>query len=48
MLDDPVVAALGATNYTYNDELYFGRGQNIATGSPVLLHLSNGTKINLQ
>ena len=28
--DDTAVA-----HYTYWDELYFGRGQNVATGSPV-------------
>ena len=35
-------------NYTFLNELYFGRGQNIATGSPVILHLTNGTKVNFQ
>ena len=26
----------------------FGRGQNVATGSPVCLDFANGTKVNLQ
>ena len=33
-------------NYSFWNELYFGRGQNIATGSLVVLHLTNGTKVN--
>ena len=35
-------------NYTIWSELYFGRGQNVATGSPVRLDFGNGTKVNLQ
>lgn len=52
LLEDPVLlnTALDSIsiNYTYWTEFYFGRGQNIATGSPVLLHMGNGTKIPLQ
>ena len=48
LLEDPVRALNGIANYSYYDELYFGRGQNIATGSPVVLHMANGTKIALQ
>ena len=36
----------GQQNYTFVNELYFGRGQNIATGSLVTLHWGNGTKVN--
>lgn len=39
---------LDQKNYTYWNELYFGRGQNVATGSRVVLHMGNGTKIPLQ
>lgn len=52
LLEDPVPLTTAessySVNYTYWTELYFGRGQNIATGSPVLLHMGNGTKVPLQ
>jgi len=35
-------------NDTIWNELYFGRGQNVATGSPVRLDFGNGTKVDLQ
>ena len=35
-------------NYTHQNELYFGRGHNIPTGSLVTLVYANGTKIPFQ
>ena len=35
-------------NYTYFNELYFGRGHNIPTGSSVILRYANGSRVNFQ
>ncbi len=35
-------------NYTHDDEVYFGRGHNIPTGSSVLLHFTNGTRMSFR
>lgn len=38
----------GLLNYTHWNELYFGRGHNIPTGSAVTLVYTNGTKVRFQ
>jgi hypothetical protein len=54
-LDPPIVLAKAPSsyvgmvvNYTHWDELYFGRGHNIPTGSSVVLHFSNGTRLHFK
>ncbi len=49
ILDEPIepVAGPGGTNYTLWEELYLGRGLNIATGSRVTLFF-NASKVQLQ